>query len=96
MENQQWSALLATAGGLLFNGKHTGEFYAMDADNGETLWSFRTASGVNSQPITWTHNGKQYITVLSGLGGLYGQAHRVQRLPNVPLGGTVWTFALRD
>jgi alcohol dehydrogenase (cytochrome c) len=50
---------------------------------------------VNSQPITWTHQGKQYITVLSGLGGLYGQAHRA-RLPNVPLGGSVWTFALRD
>ena len=67
----------------------------MDADTGETLWQFQTSSGVNSQPITWTRDGKQYITVLSGLGGLYGQAHRA-RLPNVPLGGTVWTFALRD
>ena len=93
--NQIWSALLATGGGLLFNGKHTGEFYAMDADTGQTLWEFRTSSGVNSQPVTWTHNGKQYITVLSGLGGLYGQAHRA-RLANVPLGGSVWTFALRD
>ena len=94
-DNQNWSAMLATGGGLLFNGKHTGEFYAMDADTGATLWQFRLSSGVNSQPITWTHQGKQYITVLSGLGGLYGQAHRA-RLPNVPLGGTVWTFALRD
>ena len=94
-DNQNWSAMLATGGGLLFNGKHTGEFYAMDADTGETLWQFQTSSGVNSQPITWTRDGKQYITVLSGLGGLYGQAHRA-RLPNVPLGGTVWTFALRD
>jgi alcohol dehydrogenase (cytochrome c) len=94
-DNQNWSAMLATGGGLLFNGKHTGEFYAMDADTGATLWEFRTTSGVNSQPVTWTHQGKQYITVLSGLGGLYGQAHRA-RLPNVPLGGSVWTFALRD
>jgi alcohol dehydrogenase (cytochrome c) len=45
--------------------------------------------------VTWTHNGKQYVTVLSGLGGLYGQAHRT-RVPNVPLGGSVWTFALGD
>ncbi len=94
-DNQNWSAMLATGGGLLFNGKHTGEFYAMDADTGQTLWEFRTSSGVNSQPVTWTHNGKQYITVLSGLGGLYGQAHRA-RVANVPLGGSVWTFALRD
>ena len=94
-DNQNWSAMLATAGGLLFNGRHTGEFYAMDADTGQTLWEFRTSSGVNSQPVTWTHNGKQYITVLSGLGGLYGQAHRA-RVADVPLGGSVWTFALRD
>ena len=89
------SALLATGGGLLFNGRHTGEFFAMDADTGATLWEFRTSSGVNSMPITWTHKGKQYVTVLSGLGGLYGNTSR-QRLPNVPLGGSVWTFALFD
>ncbi len=94
-DHQNWSALLATGGGLLFNGKHTGEFYAMDAETGETLWEYRLSSGVNAMPITWTHQGKQYVTVLSGLGGLYGQASRA-RLPNVPLGGSVWTFALRD
>jgi len=94
-DNQNWSAMLATGGGLLFNGRHTGEFYAMDAETGKTLWEFQTSSGVNSQPVTWTHNGKQYVTVLSGLGGLYGQAHRT-RVPNVPLGGSVWTFALGD
>jgi len=89
------SAILATGGGLLFNGRHTGEFFAMDADTGETLWSFQTGSGVNSMPVTWTHKGKQYVTVLSGLGGLYGYTSR-QRLPQVPLGGSVWTFALFD
>jgi len=89
------SAILATGGGLLFNGRHTGEFFAMDADTGETLWSFQTGSGVNSMPVMWTHKGKQYVTVLSGLGGLYGYTSR-QRLPQVPLGGSVWTFALFD
>jgi alcohol dehydrogenase (cytochrome c) len=92
---QNWSALLATGGGLLFNGKSTGEFYAMDADTGQTLWEFRTSSGVNAMPITWTHKGKQYVTVLSGLGGLYGTTGRA-RLSFVPLGGSVWTFALPD
>ena len=92
---QNWSALLATGGGLLFNGRSTGEFFAMDADTGATLWEFRTSSGVNAMPITWTHKGKQYVTVLSGLGGLYGTSGR-QRLSFVPLGGSVWTFALPD
>jgi alcohol dehydrogenase (cytochrome c) len=90
---QNWTAILATGGGLLFNGRSTGEFFAMDADTGETLWTFRTSSGVNAMPITWTQQGRQYVTVLSGLGGLYGTAGR-QYLAQVPLGGSVWTFAL--
>ena len=89
------SAMLATGGGLLFSGKHTGEFFALDADNGQTLWEFRTSSGINAMPITWTHKGKQYVTVLSGLGGLYGTRNR-EALKGVPVGGSVWTFALFD
>src|SRR5262245_10028376 len=93
LDYQLWSAILATGGGLLFNGKHTGEFFAMDADTGQTLWEYKTSSGVNAMPITWTHKGRQYVTVLSGLGGLY--ASRQQELQKgVPLGGSVWTFAL--
>jgi alcohol dehydrogenase (cytochrome c) len=85
------AAMLATGGGLLFTGKHTGEFMALDADSGKTLWEFNTGSGVNSQPITWTRNGKQYVTVLSGLGG---STSGRRGLPDIPLGGSVWTFAL--
>jgi alcohol dehydrogenase (cytochrome c) len=89
------SAMLATGGGLLFTGKHTGEVIALDADTGRTLWEYKTSSGVNSMPITWTYGGKQYITVLAGLGGLYGTRNREQ-LKHVPLGGSVWTFALKE
>jgi alcohol dehydrogenase (cytochrome c) len=87
------SAMLATKGGLLFTGKHTGEVIALDADNGSTLWSFKTGSGVNAQPITWTKNGKQYVTILSGIGG---STSGRRGLPDIPLGGSVWTFALFD
>ena len=87
------AAMLSTSGGLLFTGRHTGEFMALDADNGNTLWQFRVGSGVNAMPITWSHQGKQYVTVLSGLGGLYGTRTR-EALKGVPLGGSVWTFAL--
>src|SRR5258708_40054745 len=70
MDFQVWSAMLATGGGLLFTGKETGEFIAVDADTGKQLWQFQTGSGINAQPVTYTHKGRQYVTVLSGIGGL--------------------------
>ena len=90
---QQWSAMLATGSGLLFTGKETGEFVALDADNGQTLWQFQTGSGINAIPVTFTHQGRQYVTVLSGAGGLYWNLSR-SALKNVVPGGSVWTFAL--
>jgi alcohol dehydrogenase (cytochrome c) len=90
---QNWSAMLATGSGLLFTGRETGEFVALDADTGKTLWQFQTSSGINAQPVTFTQNGRQYVTVLSGVGGLYWNIAR-QALKNVPQGGSVWTFAL--
>ena len=88
-----YSAVLATAGGLLFTGRQTGEFVALDIDTGRTLWQFQTGSGINSQPVTFTFKGRQYVTVLSGLGGVNVLRMR-QQLENVPRGGSVWTFAI--
>lgn len=93
MDFPQYSAIVATAGGILFTGKETGEFTALDADTGEVLWKFQTGSGINAQPITYTQNGVQYVTILSGIGGLVWNTSR-QMLKNVPQGGSVWTFAL--
>jgi alcohol dehydrogenase (cytochrome c) len=90
---QYWSAMLATGSGLLFTGKETGEFIALDADNGNTLWQFQTGSGINAMPVTYTYKGRQYVTVLSGVGGLYWNLEK-GKMPNVVPGGSVWTFAL--
>ena len=62
---------MTTGGGLLFTGKETGEFIALDIETGKQLWQFQTGSGINAQPITYTHNGRQYVTILSGIGGLW-------------------------
>jgi alcohol dehydrogenase (cytochrome c) len=94
MDFQIWSAMLATGGGLLFTGKETGEFIAVDADTGEIVWQFQTGSGINAIPVTYTHQGRQYVTVLSGIGGLYWNVAREQLKDKVPQGGSVWTFAL--
>jgi alcohol dehydrogenase (cytochrome c) len=84
--------MLATDGGLLFTGRLNGEFIALDQDTGSVLWKFKTSSGINSPAITYTHKGRQYVTVLSGIGGVL---NRVMKVADVtPLGGSVWTFAL--
>jgi alcohol dehydrogenase (cytochrome c) len=85
------AGMLATGGGLVFTGKTTGEFLALDADTGKTLWQFKTSSSVNSTAITYTHKGRQYVTVASGLGGILATRYGAGI---VPTGGSVWTFAL--
>jgi alcohol dehydrogenase (cytochrome c) len=95
MDIPLYSAMLATGSGLLFTGKETGEFIAVDADTGKTLWQFQTSSGINAQPITYTHKGKQYVSVQVGIGGV-NVARMGPQLANVPRGGSVWTFALVD
>jgi alcohol dehydrogenase (cytochrome c) len=85
------AGMLATGGGLVFTGKMTGEFLALDQDTGKTLWQFKTGSSVNSTAITYTHKGRQYVTVASGLGGVVATRYAAHA---VPAGGSVWTFAL--
>ena len=60
---------MVTASDLVFTGVLTGEFQALDAETGKVLWSFQTPSGIVGQPVTWERNGKQYVTIMSGIGG---------------------------
>lgn len=92
-DSANWSSMLATGSGLLFTGRHTREFIAMDADSGKQLWQFQVSSGINASPITWSYQNKQYVTVLAGFGGL-GRRWVGEAAKNVPQGGSVWTFAL--
>ncbi|SNS88102.1 alcohol dehydrogenase (cytochrome c) [Noviherbaspirillum humi] len=91
-----WAGTLVTASDIVFTGDMLGAFKAFDANTGKVLWSFQTGSGIVSQPITWEHKGRQYVTVLSGIGGVYAQNSGDERLRNVPTGGSAWTFALFD
>ncbi len=85
------AGMLATGGGLVFTGKLTGEFIALDENTGKTLWQFKTGSSVNSTAITYTHKGRQYVTIASGLGGILATRYAARKMP---AGGSVWTFAL--
>ena len=88
------AGVLATAGGLVFTGMLTGEFIAVDADTGKIVWQFQTPSGIVGQPITWEKDGKQYVTVTSGIGGVYALKMGDPNVAKVPAGGSLWTFKL--
>ncbi|TXH38197.1 MAG: PQQ-dependent dehydrogenase, methanol/ethanol family [Rhodospirillaceae bacterium] len=67
-----WSGALATAGNVVFYGTLEGYLKAVDAETGKELYRFKTPSGIIGNVNTYTHNGKQYIAILSGLGGWAG------------------------
>jgi lanthanide-dependent methanol dehydrogenase len=67
-----WSGTVTTAGDVVFYGTMDGWFKAIDARNGTALWQFKTGSGIIGQPVTYRVNGKQYVAVMSGVGGWAG------------------------
>jgi quinohemoprotein ethanol dehydrogenase len=60
---------MTTAGNLVFQGRADGEFVAYHAETGETLWSRSRGSGISAPPITYSVDGKQYVSLLVGWGG---------------------------
>jgi PQQ-dependent dehydrogenase (methanol/ethanol family) len=68
-----WSGALVTAGDVAFYGTMDGWFKAVDARDGKPLWQFKTGSGIIGQPVSYRGpDGKQYVAVLSGVGGWAG------------------------
>jgi lanthanide-dependent methanol dehydrogenase len=68
-----WGGALATAGDVVFYGTMEGWLKAVNAKTGEPLWKFKTPSGIIGNPITYVGpDNKQYVAVLSGIGGWSG------------------------
>ncbi len=97
-----WGPVLTTGGGLVFlGGTNDRYFRAFDAKTGAVLWEFKTNSGITAVPSSYVVDGVQYIAVQSGWGV---DAQRMQaRLDtfmgtktDVPQGGVIWVFAVRD
>ncbi len=87
---------LVTEGNVVFSGAQTGELYAFNALTGEKLWEFRTGSGIIAPPITYQLDGKQYVAVASGIGGVYNNFSGDPELKNINPGGSLWVFELGD
>jgi glucose dehydrogenase len=92
------SGALATAGGLVFYGTLDGWLKALDQRTGRELWRFKTPSGIVGSPIAFLGpDGKQYIAVVSGVGGWWGlgAAGALPELADLTnSGGTLLVFGL--
>jgi alcohol dehydrogenase (cytochrome c) len=66
MNDITWAGVLTTASDLLFSGGREGYFYALNARNGELLWKANVGGQVNSGPMSYSLNGRQYIAVSAG------------------------------
>ncbi|MCW2315576.1 alcohol dehydrogenase (cytochrome c) [Rhodoblastus acidophilus] len=107
-----WSGALATAGDIVFYGTLEGYLKAVDAKTGKLLYKYKTPSGIIGNVMTYQHKGKQYVAVLSGVGGWagiglaagladphagLGAVGGYAALSNyTALGGTLTVFALPD
>jgi PQQ-dependent dehydrogenase (methanol/ethanol family) len=91
--------LLATGGGLVFQGNSVKEFAAYNAATGGKLWSTNVQTGIMAAPATYTIKGEQYVAVLAGWGGSWalspgvlsevaGPIRNISRLLVFKLGGT--------
>jgi alcohol dehydrogenase (cytochrome c) len=92
----QTSAVLPTGGGLVFAGDLNRYFKAYDETTGNVLWQVRTNNAVNSFPISYSVNGKQYIAVATGTGSglLRSLGTLTPEIKNPDGGSTLWVFAL--
>ncbi|MDD2876666.1 MAG: methanol/ethanol family PQQ-dependent dehydrogenase [Acidiphilium sp.] len=109
-EFQDWGGAMTTGGGLAFYGTLKGMFRVVDVKTGKILYQFKCPSGIVGNPITYMHDGRQYVAILSGVGGwaAIGMADNLHKgsaglgavglnatLTNYTnLGGTLMVFAL--
>jgi len=102
-DSPNWGPMLTTGGGLVFSGGTNDRlFRAYDAKNGKVLWEFPTNSGVLGTPTTFAVGGTQYVAVQSGWGvdarGVNARlnAEYPGEYPEVPDGGAIWVFAVKN
>jgi alcohol dehydrogenase (cytochrome c) len=79
-----WSGTTVTAGDVAFYGTMDRWFKAVNAKTGEVLWKFHAGSGFVGQPITYQgSDGRQYVAILSGVGGWPGVTANAEVDPRV-------------
>jgi alcohol dehydrogenase (cytochrome c) len=87
-----YSAVLATAGGLVFNGDAARYFFALDTDTGKSVWNVRLGSMCCGYPVTYSVDGRQYIAVVAG----YGRNSLAPEIDAVDGDNMIYVFALPE
>jgi alcohol dehydrogenase (cytochrome c) len=64
-DDDNTAGLLSTQGGVVFAADH-GKLFALDARTGFVLWSVETGGVIYAAPITYSVNGEQFVTVITG------------------------------
>jgi alcohol dehydrogenase (cytochrome c) len=67
-----YSGMLSTAGGLVFLGRNDGRIEALDARTGKSLWTYQTGAGANAPPVTFEHDGTQFVAIYSAGNAISG------------------------
>jgi alcohol dehydrogenase (cytochrome c) len=88
---------MTTDSGLLFIGSVDRWFKALDQDTGEVLWERRLDNALNSYPVTYRVDGRQYVAVATNAGGIHTRTMKDTAGITLPVAGaTMWVFALPD
>ena len=85
-----YSPVLATAGGLAFNGDGARYFFALDSGTGKRLWEVRLGSMCCGYPVSYSVNGRQFIAVVAG----YGRNSLAPEIDAVAGANMIYAFAL--
>ncbi|MCC6984727.1 MAG: PQQ-binding-like beta-propeller repeat protein [Bauldia sp.] len=90
--SDNYAPVLATAGGLLFNGDGARYFFALNKDTGEKVWDVRLSSALGGYPVTYSVDGRQYVAIAAG----YGRNRLTPELDGPTGGNTIYVFALPE
>lgn len=58
--------VLATAGGLVFQGDGSGIFSAYDSESGSLLWEFNAYGSIIAPPVSYRIGNTQFVAVIAG------------------------------
>lgn len=93
------TAALSTAGNWVLIGDIDRRVRILDVETGKILWQTRLGTSVQGFPITYSVDGKQYIAVMTGLGGGSPRAVPAAIATDIKIpqsGQGLWVFALPE
>jgi alcohol dehydrogenase (cytochrome c) len=66
LQTPPWSGVMATAGGLVFGASNEGNFFALDAEDGDPLWFFNSGAHIRTNPMGFSVDGNQRVAIIGG------------------------------